>query len=256
MNLKFLRRAVAITSEDGIGTLAKKVIPYSYQQLWPHLPTGSEIRKNKIKSSKHRRLTDGFLPSYVTKYVPTDDPTYEEQYIDCIRRYIDSGEQVVMIGGGDGISTVAVARQVGPAGAVSVFEGGGVSVDRTRKTTYINDVADRVTVTHAIVAEDYHLRTAADGAEYVSPSELPECDTICIDADGAELPILRALAIQPFRLVVEHHAVPGENQLTVEYQPDTVRKLLKEHGYEIVEEIADPTAAYGSYEERIFVAER
>jgi hypothetical protein len=59
-------------------------------------------------------------------------------------------------------------------------------------------------------------------------------------------------------LIVEHHAVPDDGELIVEYQPDEMRSLIRDLGYEIVEELCDPDqpGAYGRFEERIFIAKR
>jgi hypothetical protein len=99
------------------------------------------------------------------------------------------------------------------------------------------------------------LRGPAGKAETIPSSELPDCDTLSIDADGAEISILTDLAINPGRLIIEHHPVPDSDELTVEYQPDEIRLLLENKGYEIVEELSEPNRAFGKYEERIFVAE-
>lgn len=57
-------------------------------------------------------------------------------------------------------------------------------------------------------------------------------------------------------MIVEHHIVPDDDEVVIEYQPEKIRSLIQNLGYEIVEEISDPTMAYGRFEERIFVAER
>jgi hypothetical protein len=124
-----------------------------------------------------------------------------------------------------------------------------------RKTAEINEVKDIVEVHHAIVCDDISLRGPAGTAETIPSSELPECDTLSIDADGAEIPIVTDLGINPGRLIIEHHPVPASDELTVEYQPDRIRLLLENKGYEIVEELSAPNRAFGEYEERIFVAE-
>lgn len=162
----------------------------------------------------------------------------------------------MLVGGGEGISTVSAARQVQSGGKVDVFEGGSEEVEKTKKTVNINDVDGIVTVHHAIVSNDYSLRSSAGGAEIVSPSELPGCDTLAIDADGAEIPILEQVDIRPDKLIIEHHTVLNGDELIIEYQPDKIRSLIHELGYEIVEELSDPTRVYGRFEERIFVAKR
>ncbi len=244
------QRAVKIWRKEGISTLVRKIPPYIYQQIWPYFPDTRNIIKNEIQSSQNRKVTDEFLPAYLTQYAPSDSPDYEERYISSIRRYITEGEKVVVVGGGEGISTVATAKQVQSSGKVDVFEGGSEEAQKTKKTVDINDVSGIVTVHHAIVSNAYSLRSSAGDAKVVSPSELPECDTLAIDADGAEIPILERVSIRPNKLIIEHHEVSDGNKLIVEYQPDKMRSLIQNLGYEIVEEL--------TYESNpvIFVAKR
>lgn len=254
--MNHIKRSITIVRDEGLASLVKRVPPYVYLQIWPYIPKGGNMMKNSIKSSEGKKVTDEYLPRYITQYTAANNPDYEAQYIDCIRRYINRGEEVVLIGGGEGISTVAAAKQVKNHGEVNVFEGGANEVRKTKETVDINRVSGIVTVHHAIVSNDYSLRSSAGDAKLVSPSELPECDTLAIDADGAEIPILEGISIRPNKLIVEHHAVPDDDELIVEYQPDKVRSLIQKLGYEIVEELSDPTRAYGRFEERIFVAKR
>lgn len=137
-----------------------------------------------------------------------------------------------------------------------MFEGGAEEVAKTRDASKINDVDELITVHHAIVSNDYSLRSSGGGADIVLPTELPECDTLAIDADGAELPILEQITLRPEKLIIEHHAVPDGDEFIIEYQPERVRSLIQDLGYETVEEVSDPTRAYGRFEETIFVGER
>lgn len=191
----------------------------------------------------------------VLSYVPSDDALHEERYINAIREYIIADESVVMIGGGTGISAVAAAKQVGDLGELNVFEAGATEIENTKHASKINGVSDIITTHHAIVSDEFSIRSSSDTAELISPSELPDCNTIAIDADGAEIPILEDITKLPRTLIVEHHAVLNEDEIIVEYQPDKVRSLIEDLGYEIIDEKADRDIAYGRFEERIFIAE-
>jgi hypothetical protein len=50
--------------------------------------------------------------------------------------------------------------------------------------------------------------------------------------------------------------VLDKGEIVIEYQPERIRSLIQDLGYEIVEEVSDPTRAYGRFEETIFVGER
>lgn len=251
-----VQRAVEVGREDGPDVLVEKIPPYVYQQLWPHLPATGHVVLNDVESTIEKKALDDHVPRYLTRFVQRDDPAHEAQYVGCLRSYVQPGEDVVVVGGGEGVSTVATAECVGSTGSVSVYEGGAEQVGKTRRATELNDVDDRVSVHHAIVSTDYSLRSSGVDASIVEPAALPECDTLAIDADGAELPILEDFDGGPDRLVVEHHVVLDDGDVVLEYQPETVRDHIHDLGYEIVEERAHPERAYGHAEERIFVAER
>lgn len=250
-----LSRASSIATTHGITTLARKTPPWIIQQCHNYIPTRGRVDLNGVTSCIPQRLGIEHLPEYLTQYVQTDDADYEAQYIACIREYVQPGDDVVLVGGGNGISTVATARAAAPDGEIVVYEAARESVERTRRTAELNDVDDRVTVEHAVVANDYATRGDSTRARCVSPTDLESCDVLAIDADGAELDILDALAIAPDRVIVEHHAVVDDDELVVEYQPTAVRESLWRAGHRVVEEQSDPTAAYGRYEERVLVAE-
>lgn len=257
MSIKTLRRAVEIFRQEGARTLLEKSIPFLYEQLWPYLPKSRErVTLNGVESSHHKSLLDKYLPSFVLLYVPTDETEYERQYISGIHQYLDEGDDVVAIGGGEGISTVIMAKNTGDDGEVHVFEGSAEEYEKTKTATHVNGVSDCVTVHHAIVAKDFSLRNSPKGADVIDPCNLPKSDVLAIDADGAEIPILENISYCPDKLIIEHHEVRKNGEKIVEYQPNKVRDLIETAGYEITEELADPSGAYDQFEERIFLAEK
>lgn len=95
--MDIVQRAVEISRKDGLDTLCKKIPPYVYEQLWPYLPKDRYILRNGIFSSERTRITDRFLPAYITKYTPSDVHDYEEQYVKCIRNYVKTGEKSLLL---------------------------------------------------------------------------------------------------------------------------------------------------------------
>lgn len=254
--MKTFRRALEVRREEGWSALIKRVPPSVYMKIWPVLPETENIILNGITCSQRKRLPDDLMPSYLLRGVPSDDPNYEEQYVACLRETIGRGDRVVLIGGGEGVSAVIAAKQTQSGGAVQVYEGGTREVEKSRETARINEVDEVVSVDHAIVSDDISLRSEANGASVIPAQDLPNCDVLAIDADGAEIPILKKIDTTPRYLVVEHHVVFDGNEKALAYQPATVRSLIEDRGYEIINERSDPTRAYGEYEERIFVAGR
>jgi hypothetical protein len=58
----------------------------------------------------------------------------------------------------------------------------------------------------------------------LAPSELPPCNVLELDCEGAEVEILRELTIQPRVILVETHGLFGA-------PTDLVASLLKKRGY-------------------------
>ena len=96
-------------------------------------------------------------------------PEHEAELISAIRNHIKNGEKVLVIGGGSGASTVAVAHQIGNNGSIIAYEANKNSAARTKETINLNKVDDRVEIKHA------------------------------------ELPILQNMKIRPRLIIVEAH---------------------------------------------------
>ena len=153
---------------------------------------------------------------------------YEKALVSQIRRTVESGEQIVVIGGGNGVSTTVAARRAGKSGHVISFEGSETRVEIARETTVLNKVSDRVTVNHAVVSNAQQLFSKAGAASQIEPGALPECDVLVMDCEGAELDILRDISIRPRAIVVETHAY-------LDSPEQEVRKVLCEKDYSVRE---------------------
>jgi hypothetical protein len=153
------------------------------------------------------------------------DPDYKQGTNGAIRSYCRHDDHVIVIGGGLGVSAVVAAHN---ADSVTVYEGGIEIAERVRETTRLNKVEDTVIVSEAIVAEDHDVYGEAVTDKIVSPVDLEECDVLEMDCEGAEVPILEKIEIEPRVIIVESHP-------KFDASPEDVRSLLTEHGYEIVD---------------------
>jgi hypothetical protein len=153
------------------------------------------------------------------------DPDYKQGTIGSLREYCEHDDHVVVIGGGLGVSAVVGAHA---ADTVTVYEGGIDIAERTRGTAGLNRVEDTITVTEAIVAEDRDVYGENITDTTVSPGEIEDCDVLEMDCEGAEVPILREMEIEPRVIIVESHP-------PFDAPPKQVRSLLTERGYEIVD---------------------
>ena len=120
-------------------------------------------------------------------------------------KFTNTGDDVVIIGGGYGITTVHAAKQTGESGSVLVYEGGGIA-NHIREICKLNDVEKIVTVKEAIVGEAYSIYDGVgDDVPQVLPSNLPRCDVLEMDCEGSELGIIKNLEIRPRVLILELH---------------------------------------------------
>jgi hypothetical protein len=154
-------------------------------------------------------------------------PEFESGLISAISRHISPEDDVVIVGGGWGVTAVAAARQVGSSGSVTVFEGAQREVKRVKKTVTLNSVSDIVEVQHAVVGSKVHLKSAAGDPDRIPPNQLPRCDVLELDCEGSEIGILQNLSLRPEYVFVETHGI---------YDSPTaeVKKTLEELDYEII----------------------
>jgi len=219
-----LTEAGELLRDEGISGFLRRVGESLHcRYVRPHLPR--RIARYNGFRVRAPRLFDSLLRSE-----RFHRPSYESDIIDSLESRVQPGDEVVIVGGGLGVSAVAAAKRAGHRGRVTVFEGASELVTRIRETAELNGVSDRIEVHHAIVGPEIHLRGAADEAARVLPEELPVCDVLELDCEGAELAILDALDIAPRVLIVETHGL-------FDAPTTTVRDSIVENGYVVIAEV-------------------
>lgn len=137
------------------------------------------------------------------------------------------GDDVVIVGGGWGVSTVAAAKQVAESRTVITFEGAREAVEKVQQTVSLSSVDNRVSIRYAVIAEAISLRGTTD-AETIPPEELPDCDVLVLDCEGAEIDILDNMTIRPDVLIVETHGM-------FDAPVSKVRERMRRMGYTMSE---------------------
>ena len=154
----------------------------------------------------------------------------EEGVIKSHRTVTDRGDDIVIVGGGYGVTAVHAVRE-SEYGSLTVFEASDSQATVVRETLALNDVTTEWSVQEKAVGSDV-FEIYGDGGsssvERTTASSLPDCDTLELDCEGSELSILRNLAIRPSALIVEMHPYKGE------YSPTAVLDELEEMDYQIV----------------------
>ncbi|WP_276260736.1 FkbM family methyltransferase [Haloglomus litoreum] len=146
-----------------------------------------------------------------------------------LRREVRRGDDVVVVGGGRGITTVVGARMTRSDGSVTTFEANSEMLETLRRTVRVNRVANHVTLEHAAVGPISEQAESVFGpgdGERVAPSALPSCDVLELDCEGSEVAVLEGMNCRPRVVIVETHEPLG-------VPPGDVAPILEARGYEI-----------------------
>lgn len=210
----------------------KSVLVLYADYLREHLPKRvTYYTYNGVRVPIERAWFDAVVPLYVDGKA-CDDPTYEDAEVEHLREQLSEGDDVVIIGGGWGVTTVTAAREVGPDGSVTVFEPNIECYKKCEQVVSANNVADVVELNHAIVGEIVSLDWSRGGEErtgdasVLPPEDLPPADVYELDCEGAEIPILERMEARPEWIVVETHEIHGAPE-------ERVVGILEDIGYDI-----------------------
>jgi hypothetical protein len=196
------------------------------------LPTIAEVRYAGIPISRERKFGDAVLPNCLVPHLLEDIADYEQTLIDVLRSQVRIGDRVIVVGGGEGVTAVVAAKAVGETGSVICFEGNSSSVRNIKATAARNKVSNRLTVEHAVVGEAISVYGLPDhhATLVVSPKELPECDILELDCEGAERLILPNMVIRPRVIAVETHGLYGAPTRMVKEILERLDYLVEEWG--------------------------
>lgn len=175
------------------------------------------------------------------------NPEWKRGTVGAVREHVDSGDHVVEIGTGFGVCSTIAARE---GATVDTYEASAGRVEVARETVLLNDVADSVDVHHAVVgAPGAEVFGNYDTAERLSAEDLPACDVLVTDCEGAELGLVEELGvIQPQRLVIETHGFAGS-------PTEEIVERVEAAGYSVVEVIAPAsTHAHSNEDNKVVVA--
>ncbi|QRV13990.1 hypothetical protein JMJ58_13675 [Haloterrigena salifodinae] len=155
-------------------------------------------------------------------------PDYEVSLVAAMREQIEAGDDVVIVGGGYGVSAVVARRYAGRNGSVTVYEGAASQISTIEETLSLNESSDGVTVNHAIVGDGQNVWEEDTGAPRLSPTEIPSCDILALDCEGSEVEIIEKSNL-PKTVIVETHGV-------FDAPTAKTRQLLIDKGFSITED--------------------
>lgn len=217
-------KALAIYRKVGATGLVWRLSSYAYKNfIRPVMPDSKPIRYANIVIG-HRKVGDGILSKLFQPPSIEDIPEYEQALVLSLREHVKANDRVVVVGVGKGVTCVIAAQLSGPKGVVTSFEGDKAGCNSLRYVASMNLVQDRIDNHHAIVGEAIGVYGNDLATRIVKPSELPACDILELDCEGAEVMILRDMPINPRVIAVETHGFLGA-------PTSEVRKLLEARGY-------------------------
>lgn len=151
----------------------------------------------------------------------------EAPCVDAIHDRVQPDDHILILGGGCGVTPVHAARQ---GATVTVIEAAAERVEDVHETLALNNInRDRVAVEHAVVEADHDVWGTP--GDTIHASDLPDCDYLEVDVEGAEADILPELDIQPRVIAVEYHPPDVTEEWT--------RSQLDRLGYDVVERGAE-----------------
>jgi precorrin-6B methylase 2 len=181
------------------------------------------------------RLFDKQLPPQFRPPDICDIPDYEEKLVIALRTTVKPGDKVLVIGGGNGITAAIAAQLAGPKGKVICYEASSEQLPIIRQTFARNKV--EVELRFGAVGEAIGVYGDGEQAPVVAPEDLPECDILEMDCEGAERIILERMTIRPRAIAVETHRVYGAPK-------EAVREALEKLNYSVTDMgIAEPRLA-------------
>lgn len=162
-----------------------------------------------------------------------NNPGYKEVNVGELRKSVQTGEKVVVVGGGHGVTSVVAARHVGESGEVTTYEGSEEKVEEVRRTLSLNQMEERCDVRHVVVGQVSNLAGSMGDANVIDPSEIEDCDVLEMDCEGGEMDIIPKLTVRPRRIIVETHP-------QFDSETEDVVSLLHNQGYELLRKEPNP----------------
>jgi len=232
----FFKKVHDVFRAQGVSGLAGRAIAYAYRRgVRPYFPAREPVHHAGIPTGCDRKWSDQIVPTSWIPYEYMDRPDYEAALVAGLNEAVRPGDSVVIVGGGFGVTTVVAALRTGSSGTVECFEGSKKYVGLVQQTLARNRITN-VSVHHAIMAKPIHVYSGEIGT-ILAPSQLPSCDVLELDCEGAEADILREMIIHPRVVLVETHGVRGA-------PTNLIGSLLEKRGYTVFDRgLAEPCDA-------------
>ena len=220
-------KARDIVRAQGVSGLARQSIAYAYRRgVRPCSPNGAPVRYAGIPTCFDRKWSDRLVPASWLPNDMKDEPGYEAALVAALNETVRPGDNVIVVGAGPRSNGSRCRIRRWLLGNIQCFEGSEQYVRLAQQTAARNEITN-INVHHAVVAKliaTFGGGVASDLGPVLPPSQLPTCNVLQMDCEGAEVEILREMTIQPRIIVVETHGLYGA-------PTDLVASLLEKRGY-------------------------
>jgi hypothetical protein len=220
----YVEEAWKILREGGLLVLANRVLGKTYRTTLRRLmPEVGHFNFNGV-AVPGRRLFDGLTPN---KWwcLPGNKPNYEHTEVEGVKQYIGENDDVVVIGGGFGVTAVHAANNT--SGTVTVVEANQDRYQNLTRTFEANGVSEQIQSLFGYLG-DLHIDLDDSNIPMIAYQDIPKADVWDMDCEGAEIEILQNLPYNPSTILVETH----DNH-------DEVIRLLEGLDYQIMEVVDD-----------------
>lgn len=188
--------------------------------------------------ARPRRLFDRVRPGVHTP----EHRSFEGALASVHRQHTRPDDDVVIVGGGYGITTVAATKA---GAAVTVYEPDPDRRAAIEQALRLNDVDPAAVDNRGVVVGELNPQEAADkgldpdAVTILAPTDLPACDVLELDCEGAELTILEGLDPEdlPRLVAVEIHPIKLDGET------DAVLDRLRALGYTVDRRLTHDGAA-------------
>ena len=228
--MEILRRAWSKYYEDGFVSTFKVANRLLFSKLLNLTRVITPVERyalwNGVKVPPKVAPKYGLIDRYF-EMISTDYSESEGGEVKSHKEFTKPGDTVVIIGGGRGVTTVHAVWESNPDGHVKVFEASKYCSDIVKEVVDINNVKNSCEINNALVGSNIKVYGSEKYNRSIHPSELPKCDVLEMDCEGAELDIIRNIDIYPRVIIMEVH--PNRYQESTQAVDE-----LDSMGYDIV----------------------
>jgi len=231
--MKKVKKFKKIYKNEGINTATKKLFNFIGRHICGHLlskvaPKRGNAILNDVEVPPSEKRPKLKYEKYIPFYTNQSNKNYSGGEINGHKKFTKEGDDVVIIGGGIGISAVRASQLCNP-GKVYVYEASQYYTNIVKRVLALNNI-NNCEVLHGLVGSEIKVWKSNYVGKKIDLKDLPHHDVLEMDCEGAEYEILdnfHRLSKKPHVLIIEIHPHHAEKN------PKEIFENLGKLGYEI-----------------------